>query len=104
MLPADRSALVLFVEPFFQRREVVHDCRRIHLALAGSNEKCFLPRTTLTQFEHLCETRARFSVAVNRAAIQRSGATRGLRECAVELELENICEEVSRVGRVRRDV
>ena len=48
--------------------------------------------------------RAGFLVAVNRAAVQRSGASGGLRERAVKLELQNVREEVAHVRNIGGDV
>src|SRR6185503_1420673 len=37
-LPSHRLSLVLFIQPLLQRSEVIQNCSRIHLALAGN---CF---------------------------------------------------------------
>ena len=55
-------------------------------------------------FEHLGQARARFLVIVNRAAVERLRATGGFRQSAMKLELQNVRQEIARVGNVGRHV
>src|SRR5882724_10085467 len=72
-LPAASLTLVLVLEPFLERREVLEDRARIHVALTGQLEQRVLPRLARAQRKHLLVQRARFLVVVDRALVQRPG-------------------------------
>src|SRR5512145_3283537 len=44
ILPSHRLTPVLFIQPLLQRSEVIQNCRRIHLALAGDRFQGVRPR------------------------------------------------------------
>ena len=58
-LPADLLPLDLFVEPRLQRREVVDDRRRVHLARSGQRLERVRPRLRRAHLQHRVEPRAR---------------------------------------------
>ena len=103
-LPPDRLTAVLLRKPFFERREVVANRGRVHFALAGKLEKRVLPGLAGAHFEHRIQFFPRVLVAVNRTAIQRTGAAGGVRKSSVKLELQNIGEKVPGVRHIRSDV
>src|SRR5579871_1280078 len=88
-LPADAMPSVLLVEPLLERREIIEDGRGIDIFFAGHGFERFGPRMALSHLKHFCQLRARGFVAVNRAAIQRSGITRFAAQRAVKLELHH---------------
>src|SRR6187399_741148 len=88
--PPHRLAPVLLVEPLLERREVVADRRRVHLALARQRLERVGPRLRLAHLERLLQPIAGRLVAVDRAAVERPRAARRLRERAVKLELEDV--------------
>src|ERR1700741_520281 len=65
--------LIFFVEPGFQRSEILEHRGGVHLLLAGECFEGFGPRTALCHFAHPRKFGARFFVVVNRAAIERTG-------------------------------
>src|SRR5689334_16672539 len=72
LLPAAALALVLFLQPGVQRREVVDDRARVHLLLAGEFLQRLLPRLLRALREHLPVPRAGCLVAVDGALRQRA--------------------------------
>src|SRR6185503_9131149 len=103
-LPADGLPLVLLVEPGLERREVLGHRARVHLALTGQRLERVWPWFRGAHFEHRLQAGARLLAAVDRAAMQRRRAARGLGERPVELKLENLREEIARVRCVGRHV
>src|SRR5262245_35266045 len=85
-LPSRGLSLVLFVEPFLERREVVEHRGRVHLPLAGHGLHRVRPATADAHLERPLQPLARRLVAVHRAAVQRTRLARGLAQAAVELE------------------
>ena len=103
-LPPHRLPLILFLQPFFQRGKVVADGRGVHFPLAGQGFKGVGPGAAEAHCEHLGQARARFLVIVNRAAVERFRAAGGLGQSAMKLELQNVRQEIARVGNISRDV
>src|SRR5690606_13708556 len=103
-LPPTRPSAVLLVQPGLERREVIEERGRVHLALTGERFEGVRPRAALSEREHRLEPLARFPGAVDRAAAERSGVARGLAQRAGELELEAVGEEVARLRHARGSV
>src|SRR6266851_1022482 len=100
LIPAYLVSRVLLVEPFLQRRKVVDYGARIHLPLARQRFERVRPRTALAHRKHLGEPGARRFISVVRAAIQRARLSRFLAQSAMELELQNKREEITRIRHV----
>src|SRR5207253_7847386 len=77
-LPAGFLALVLLVEPLFERRKVVEDGGGIHLALAADGFQRVRPRLALAHAEHLVQALTGGFVSVDGAAMQRALDSGGL--------------------------
>src|SRR5262245_10366590 len=70
--PAGLLAGVLLLEPALQRREVLEDRRRVHLARAGELGERVLPGLARAERQHLHVGRAGVLVAVDRALVERA--------------------------------
>src|SRR6476646_8004808 len=68
--PAALLALVLILEPLLERREVLEDRARIHVALTGELEQRILPRLARAERQHLLVGGACFLVAVEAALVE----------------------------------
>src|SRR3954464_12663066 len=102
--PAAGLALVLFLQPAFQRVEVIENGRGIYLARAGELLERLLPRPAGAELEHGRVFLARRLVVEDRALVQRPLEAGGITQRLVELELQDEREEVARVRGVARDV
>src|SRR6267143_4081717 len=100
----DLLPLVLLVQPFLERREVVEDRARVHLPLAGEGVQLLGPGTALPHLEHRLQLSPRGLVVVDRALVERRGEAGLAAERPVELELQDVGQEVTGVRHVRRDV
>src|SRR5688500_15424951 len=89
LLPAALFPAVLHLEPVHQGAEVIDDRRRVHLALPGERLERVRPRAAHPHLQHLRELRPGLLVAVDRAAVERTGVAALLAERPVELELED---------------
>src|SRR5882762_2703726 len=69
LVPAHLVSGVLFVQPLFERREVIEDRGGIHLALAGHYLEGVGPGAALSHGQHFRELRPGCFVGINRAAI-----------------------------------
>jgi hypothetical protein len=67
------------LEPPDEWREVLEDCRGVHLALAGQGEKSVGPRPASAHRQELREAPAGNPIAEQRVAVERAAVTR-LRE------------------------
>src|SRR5437667_11699260 len=76
VLPARRLPLILLVQPFLQRREVIQNGPGVHLALARQGLHRVLPGTAFSHRQHGVQPLAGFFVVVNRGAVQRLFAAR----------------------------
>src|ERR1044071_10211187 len=103
-LPAGFLALVLLVEPLFERRKIVQDGGGIHLALAADGFQRVRPGLALAHAEHLVQALTGGLVFVDRAAMQRALNSGGLAERAVKLELQDAREKVTHVRCVGSNV
>ena len=74
------------------------------MCFAGHHLERIRPRAALAHFQHLVQARAGFFVLVNRTAMQRALVTGFAAERAMKLELQNVREEITRVGNISRDV
>src|SRR5690606_23023938 len=71
-LPPTLAALVLLLQVTHQRREVVDDRGRVHLARTRQLLERVLPRLALAEREHRSQLLAGFLAAVDRALVQRA--------------------------------
>src|ERR1700682_522628 len=73
-LPANRVIVlfVLFVEPGFERREIIGQCAGVRDILPGEGLHSLGPGLTGAQSQHLIQLGACRFVSVNRAAMQRA--------------------------------
>src|SRR5690349_3783970 len=71
-LPAGFLALVLLVEPLFERRKVVENGGGIHLALAADGFQRVRPRLALAHAQHLVQALTGSFVSVDGAPVQRA--------------------------------
>src|SRR4029434_2331989 len=76
----------------------------VHLPLPGECFKRVGPWLRGAHFEHRLQFRARLLAAIDRTAMERTGAAGGACHSAMELELEDLREEIARVRRVGRYV
>src|SRR5690606_11929294 len=103
-LPAAGLALVLLLQPFLQRGEVLQHRAAVDLLAAGQLLERGLPRLAGATRQHGAELRARLLVAMEAAFVQRPGVAGGLAQRLVELELQQVGEEVAGVRGVARHV
>src|SRR5579871_7016311 len=80
VLPSDSLPFVLLIEPLLQRREVIANRRRIHLARAGDFLQRILPRPADSHGQHRVQLVPRRLIPVNRAPVKRPLAPRRLRQ------------------------
>src|SRR5580692_159090 len=73
-LPTEGLSLVLFIQPFFQRSEIVQDRRGVHLLLPRQCRQRFWPRLAGSHRKHRIQTVSRGFAFINRTAIQRGRA------------------------------
>src|SRR5512139_3225559 len=92
--PSALLALVLLLEPAAQRREVLEDRRRVHLARAGQLVERVLPGLARALGEHRAELAAGGLVAVDRALRQRALEAGRVAQGLLELELDDERQEV----------
>src|SRR5450759_5764371 len=85
-LPPANLSFILLVKPNLQRREVINDRGRVHLALAGQRFQRIGPGTALSHCERSGQPRAGGAIAVNRTSVQRTAVAGGLAQRAMELE------------------
>src|SRR4051812_27031085 len=102
--PATLLPLVLLLEPCLQRLEVLEQRAAVHLSLAGDGKERVGPRLARAHREHLPQPLPRLLAAEEGALVQRPLVPGCLAEGAVELELQDVGEEVARVGHVGRHV
>src|SRR5690606_3391027 len=103
-LPAAASPLVLVLDPGEQGTEVLHQGRGIHAALAGQGLERLGPRFARAHGEHGLQLLSSFLAAVDRTLVERALVARLAAQRPMELELEDVGQEVARVGRVARHV
>src|SRR5471032_1165541 len=99
-----RELAVLLIEPGFQRREVFDQRAAVDLVLARDFLQRYRPRFARAHGQHRFQLGAGLGVAVDRAAMQRTGIAGLAAQRAVELELQQVGQEVARVRCVRCDV
>ena len=100
--PADGLSLDLLVQPGLQWRDVVDDRGCVHLLGAGQGFESFRPGLGATERQHRVQPLTGFLAFIDGAAVERRRAARRLRQCAMELELENLRQEISRIRHVCR--
>src|SRR5207237_10891972 len=98
--PADRLTFDLLVEPSIQRLEIIENGGRVHLPGTGYLVERLRPRTRETHRKHCIEPLAGLGTLINRAAMNRQRAARGLRKRAMKLELKNEGKKVTRIRHV----
>ena len=95
---------VLLVQPLLQRRKIFQDGPGIHSPLAGQDFQRIGPGFALAHGQHLVQLCSRCFRAVEGAAVERAFVSRLAAEGVVELELQNVRQEISRVGDIGRYV
>ncbi len=102
-LPADWLPTVLFIQPLLQRSERIQNRRRIHLLLPGQCRQRFGPMVGSRPLVSMAlELVSRCLALVNGTTIQRSRTPGHLRQRLMKLELQNVRQEIARIGHVRR--
>src|SRR5947209_10404553 len=104
VLPAHLLPLVLLVQPLLQRSEVFQKSAGISLTLTSQCLQGIGPRLALTHLKHLVEFSSRLFRPIKSALMQRTLVSGLAAERAVKLELQNVCQKITRVGRIRSDV
>ena len=94
----------LFVEPLLQRCEIIDDGACVHLPRSGQCLERVLPRPRLPHREHRGQPLTRLLAVVGGAAVERDGATGGLCQRPMKLELQDVRQEIARVRGVVGDV
>jgi len=104
VLPAAAAAFVLFFEVAHQRLEVVDDGTGVHFLCTRQFFQRLRPWLAGSRFEHGRQAVTGFLAAVDRAGVQFAFVAGGVAKRALELKLQDACEEVARVGNVARNV
>src|SRR4051812_31239773 len=89
LLPADRLAFDLLIEPGIERLEIIQDGRGIHLFRAGNGFESVRPGARFSHRKHGVQFFTRIRALVNRASMNRESASSRLRKRSMELKLKN---------------
>src|SRR6476620_3021955 len=92
--PPALLALVAFGKPALQGRKIFDHGARIELALAGEGRERLWPRLRCAHRKHRLQALTDLLVAVDRAAMQRTGPARDPASGAVKLKLINLRERI----------
>src|SRR5690606_33990527 len=103
-LPAAGLALVLLLQPFLQRGEVLQYRAAVDPLAAGQLLERGLPRLAGAARQHGAELLAGGLAAVEAAFVQRAGVAGGLAQRLVELELQQVRQEIAGVRGIARHV
>ena len=99
-MPAALLAFVLFFKPSLQRCEVFQYGGTVHFFLTGQFFHGFLPWLAGAFAEHGPVALAGFRVVGVIALIQRTLVAGGVAQGFVELELQDVRQEVTGIGRI----
>src|SRR6267143_303219 len=102
--PTHWLALILPLEPGNKRLEILYDGRCVHLPYAGRVSENLLPWFALSRGQHAGQLLPCGSVAIDRAAIQRSRPSSCAAPGPMQLELQDARQEIAHVRNIGGDV